>query len=653
MNIRVVRPPTRAHFSMDHTKRHVGIVRGVIAGMIAAAWLASAAGTSWGEEDFSALVRSARDRFTPISEDQLAAARADLQQRATELLRFVGPHTANGQRWLAYLKWDNFQKQLAEGERPDFEPLVATYQQLNRDENGLELAPYRNLSEALRHYIDLAFIARQPDQAAAYAGQLEALERELDQYRDRPTGAMRMAIGQRLDFVAGLGQAPELVAAVRTEFARPNGLVSVSADLLNASAEPIDRTEPVHDCILGTSIQSTAHSLGTNRVRTVPADDRAVLEITSVGHTASDNTGHNGPAVIRSTAETDFTAVTRVELTDEAFRSHAVNVDASTHSDIHSISKQGGGFGSRLVSQIGWNKARQQHGRADAIASDHAEDRVARRVADETADALGDAWRRYQDEYRLPLARCGDLPEQIRFSTTDDALKFEVTQANRSQLAAPDSPPELPAGNDVVLRLHETAANNYASAILGGVTISESDSAAGTKSDVTLPAWIKDAWKRRMDAKAEESGGANFEPWSLTFRRDQPITAAFDGAKVTLTLHVARLTSGSDDFRQWDVTGTFRPELADGGVTLRREGELTVLPTGFDPDHDRLSSRQVAVRRNLTRVLTERSDEGRGFPQTVQIKPLEPSGKLANAGPLAVGEFTSSDGWLTVTWNRM
>jgi hypothetical protein len=118
-------------------------------------------------------------------------------------------------------------------------------------------------------------------------------------------------------------------------------------------------------------------------------------------------------------------------------------------------------------------------------------------------------------------------------------------------------------------------------------------------------------------------------------------------------MHVNRLTSGSDDFRQWDVTGTFQAEHHDAGVTLRREGELTVLPTGFDTDRDQLSSRQVAVRRNLTRVLTERSDQGRGFPLSIEIKPLEPSGDLARVGPLAVGEFTSGDGWLTVTWNRM
>jgi hypothetical protein len=60
----------------------------------------------------------------------------------------------------------------------------------------------------------------------------------------------------------------------------------------------------------------------------------------------------------------------------------------------------------------------------------------------------------------------------------------------------------------------------------------------------------------------------------------------------------------------------------------------------------------VAVRRNLTKVLTERSDEGRGFPQTIKIEPLEPSDDFADVGPLPVQEFASGEGWLTVAWNR-
>ena len=156
-----------------------------------------------------------------------------------------------------------------------------------------------------------------------------------------------------------------------------------------------------------------------------------------------------------------------------------------------------------------------------------------------------------------------------------------------------------------------------------------------------------------MDEKADDAADADFEPWSLTFRRDRPITVGFVDGKVRLTLHLLKLVSGSDEpFDNWDVTATYTTNLADGGVTLEREGELTVLPGGFDPEKGNLSSRQVAVRRNLTKVLTERSDKGRGIPLTIKVEKLEPRDDLAHVGPLPVKEFKSTDGWLTVAWDR-
>jgi hypothetical protein len=51
-------------------------------------------------------------------------------------------------------------------------------------------------------------------------------------------------------------------------------------------------------------------------------------------------------------------------------------------------------------------------------------------------------------------------------------------------------------------------------------------------------------------------------------------------------------------------------------------------------------------------VLTERSDQGRGIPQTINVKPLEPKDELENVGTLPVATFASGEGWLTVAWDR-
>lgn len=603
------------------------------------------------DDDLSALAQAAKQNFQPIRQEQVAAARSDLNRRARDVQRYLGRRGTDRQQWMEHLQWDQLHEALSADGPPDLSKLVVVYRRLNTNKPGLEAQPFRRLSDALQRYIDLAAAADMANPSETYAAQIDALMSDLAQYQADPGPPRDLSIGQRIDFLTSLGQAPELVAAVRGQLAQPNALVNVSSSLLKAGVEkPIDRTETVPDCILGVSISSDTHTVGTVTAATVPCDDRAVLELTSVGHIEAQNRGTKGPAVIRSSSETDYTATKRIEFSDAAFVAHATYVDADLDTDIHSISKKGGGFGSRLVSKMGWSRARQNESRAERIATDHAADRVRNRFDDEAGESLRNSRERYEDEYRAPLERVGALPDHIRFSTTDEELTFEVTQAGRGQLGAPSAPPALSSGHDAVLRLHETAINNYAAAVLGGATARESEPGQKAEFDIALPNWMDRILEDREDTSGD--GDEPFKPWSITLRRNRPITVAFADGQVTLTIHLSRLTSGDEQFTRWDVTGTFMPELKDGGVVLHRQDDLVVLPTDFDPESDQLSSRQVALRSNLTKVLNERSAQGRGFSQTITIEALEPSGELKKVGPLDLRQFTSAGGWLTLAWNR-
>lgn len=612
------------------------------------------------------LIPQARERFTPPSDEQLEAARSELAERMDALARFVRPQSANGQKWLKYLQREALDAALAAEGPIDLAPLAATYQRLNRNENGLELAPFRRVSDALRQFIDLSAVAQMEDPAVVYNRQLEALAGELERLRAahrEGTGAgndaaslLEYSIGGRLDFLAGMGQATELIAAIRDEFAEPNAFMTISVELVRAAAEePIDRNDPVSDVILGTRINGTGHTTGSITVRAAPSDDAATIELSTEGHTVSQNVGRNGPAVIRTTGYTDFTATKQVEFSDAEFRSPPAAVEAKTTSDIHSVRKAGGGIGSGRVASEGMSRARQSQSRANAISADHAEDRIRQRIDEEVGDKLRDGRKRYEDTYRDPLARHGDLPDHILFRTTSDDVIIEATQANRGQLAASTPPPALPPDRDVVVRLHESAVSNYWATFLGGATASETEPGQdGAKFDVKLPQWMKDAWQRKKTDQEQgaEAGDAPFKSWSLTFRHVRPLSVDFADNQMRLTIHLARLVSGDDEFTNWDVTGVFTPQLQNGGAVLRRDGELIVLPTGFDTERGQLSSRQVAVRSNLSSVLNERSAQGRGFPSQIEFAELEPTGALEKVGPLALTELKSGGGWITLAWNR-
>ncbi len=298
----------------------------------------------------------------------------------------------------------------------------------------------------LREYRDLVAVSKWDQPAKIYDQQLDALQRELDAYRKEASPRTEQALSERLRIIDSIGQAPHLVAAIRREVAKPNAFVNISTSLIASSAGPVDRSEPVTDCILGTNVHSSTHTTGNVDVVGVPSDDKAVLEFYTKGHTWSNNTGFNGPAVICSSSDTDFTAKKRVELSDAAFKADSAHAHATTDLHLHSVSKQGGGLGSRLVSNIGWSRAQASRCQAAAIAAEHAEGRIEGHFNDELDDQVRDARKRYEDEYRVPLERRGEAPDYIHFSSNKHSIAFEATQASHSQLALPATHPQHPNG---------------------------------------------------------------------------------------------------------------------------------------------------------------------------------------------------------------
>jgi hypothetical protein len=600
------------------------------------------------QDDISDLIKRARSNFKPVSEQEPAAARAELRARMNEVADYINPSSENGKVWLRYLRWDALKQAVAEDKPKDLAPLDTTLRQLNRNETGLEDRRFRRLARALRRYHDVAAVSSWDKPEEIYGKQLDALQRDLEAYRKDPSPRNQLALSERIRIIDGIGQAPKLVTAIRSDLAKPNAFINISTSLISASAGPIDRSEPVTDCILGTNIHSDAHTTGSTDAVTIPSNKRAVVEFHSKGHVWSDSTGFNGPAVIRSTSDTDFTAKKRVELSDEAFTTTSAQADADTCVHLHSVAKQGGGLGSRLVSNIGWSKAQSSRGQVESIAADHAETRIENRFNDELDDEIQKARKRYEDEYRKPLERRGEVPDYIRFTSDQNSISFEATQASKSQLAASTNPPAAPEKHDVTMRLHETAVDNYSASLLSGATASQNKPDEDVKFNVHLPKWMDKMWKNR---KTEKVAGKEepFKEYALTFRENRPISVGFEQNKVKLTVHVAHLKSGDKSFDNWDVTGSYTPELTGGKVILHREGDLVLLPTDF---RGQLNTRQVAERRNLEEELNKRSDQGKGFPKTIEFDPIKPEGKVADAGPLEFKRFTPGDGWVIIGLDR-
>jgi hypothetical protein len=539
---------------------------------------------------------------------------------------------------------------------PNLETLEQVHNWFTTDQPGLEERPFRDFAAALRVYLDIAGTARRGEQQMQFHEvQVSSLGRALELYAAQPTPRLEYVIGTRLDYLAGLQRNQRLILAIRQRYARTNIVVALSDRfLLAAAAEPVREPGTIRDCILGTAVRGTSFTTGKVEARPIPSENRALVELFFVGSVAARSKGYNSPVVVHTTSETQFTALQTIELTDDVFRVLPATADATTRSRIHAVCAQRGGLLGRIISRVGTRKAHESKPQAEAIASQHAERDLESDFGAAVVEGVTKLRRRYRDEFRYPLMRQGEYPEQVHYHSTAKNVLVDVTLANRAQLAAPIAPPPLEADGDVSVRFHQTAASNYTAKELGGATLSQTAADEDPQLDRPLPDWFEDLMD---DSDAEErnsdsdSTPESFKPWSVTLRPGRPVTFGFDDQLLMLIVHMERFNYGSDEFENWDMIVHYDVRPHDGGLRLERQGEIEFLPTGFDPAiNRRLPNRYVIIRQNLAKAVNDLNASGEGIPARLELPEVKPSGPLSHVGPLRVMRSESDDGWLTLGW---
>ncbi|HEX3599129.1 MAG TPA: hypothetical protein VHU84_03245 [Lacipirellulaceae bacterium] len=608
-------------------------------------------GTLLAQQDLAGRIEEARKNFKPVTKEQVSQARADVQKQMQAVEQFIQPSSQNGRQWMHYLQWDDLKKQVDANNSSGLEALDTSLSKLNRNVSGLERRQFRQLARALRHYRNTLAISSWQNPAQLYSNQLDELQKAVEAYHKEASEKNTAALNRQILIIDSTGQAPEVVKAVQKDLAQPNAFVNISTDYISAGTNRIDRCDPESDCILGTSTHGTAHTNGSVKVVSVSSRDKAVLELHSLGHVFSQDIGFNGPAVIHSTADTDYTSMKRVELSDPAFTAGPARVDATTDTHVHSIAKQGGGLGSRLVSRIGWKKAGQTKGQVDAIASEHAEGRIENRFDDEVTDRLAKTREQYESDYRRPLERSGNVPEHIRFSSDPSGLAMEVAQASRSELGAPGGPPSAKHKHDITMRLHQTAVDNYTAAVMGGATAKQDSQDEELKFNVALPSWMDHFWKQRKAEPTHDAAAKaeKFEPFTMTLNDTHPVVVEFSGGKITMSLHMSELHSGKHDFDPWVVIATYTPEISNGSLILHRDPELKAHPEGSE----KIGGVEAGENKNIIEDFDKRSAQGTGFPLTLEFAPMRPEGELADAGKLGYTEISCDDGWAVIGMDRV
>ncbi|NOY29535.1 MAG: hypothetical protein GXP28_04955 [Planctomycetes bacterium] len=632
--------------------------------------------------DLPKLAWASRGDYRPASrEERLAPSRTKLRQTAQSLERTLGVNTPFAENWKRYLRWEKLEPHLVGEVAIDEKKLLdltAVLRRFRSSVAGLENSAFTQTAEALDHYRGLLRWYHRVEKVAkrsrrkysrrdlerrVYMSQLLELEKQLTRHLEAPSVETSRKIGQLLGFVQQLDQSPQLVKAIRSHFTQSNVFTAVSESAINRLAErPVHETQPVRDCILGARILGTAESTGFVTLRTLPADDHIALELQLAGTIHSNTVGYKKPVRLTSRSNTNFVATKRLQISDARFVAIPTDVSASTKSRTTSIRKTGGRFGRRLIERIAWKKVGESKSKSERIASQRAEQKVAKKFDDQVADAIFQARHKYDRQARPLLVRAGVFPEYLRMASTDRAIHVEARLASYEQVSASTMPIST-VGEDLSLKVHESAINNFLPSILAGVGIRQAAESEPPELIGDFPSWLKELAEKhgspsKLQQGADDAGTdtkAEFKPFSVTLNRTHPLSIRFDDQQVTLRIRIAELKTvekGEEQIREnWDFLITFEILQSDNGIILRRVGDIEAFPTGFDPTPrwgDKLSGKQAATRGALVKVLKKRADGENGFPKEIAIPPFQFTTAEGVEHTLDLQHLDCDNGWLTL-----
>ncbi len=583
-------------------------------------------------DELPALCQAAKEKFRPLTKDDLAEVKKDLLEAVAKLDRRLDKAGENGKSWKKYLLWDRMQSQLRDHAEPDLDVLHEVYKKYASGDDGLELVWFLDVRRGLQLYRSTARKIDDPKLKAGCDQILDQLAKHVQAYAAEPSEKDAIWIGQAVRLLEDARQAPELIAAVRHHFVHTNLTAQVSKGLISAViARPVDEPTSVRDVILKTRIYGKGHTTGTLKVELFPHAKSAVIDTVMRATTETKTVGHHGPVTIFANGTTRLAARKRLWVTDKGLSSYPAVSTAVTSTRFTGLRTK---RGNQMVEKFAWKKVYQQKAEAECVASMHARQRLNRRVNDEAAEMLDRANEMFVEKFRRPLIERKLFPERLNFSTTGDTLHVLALQAGSGQLAAFTPPPKPVENADLAVQVHQSTINNMAASALSGITFSDEKFQAAVISLLgKLP--------ERLQAEDQE-------PWAITFPSLRPISVKFADNGFVVTIRGRRFYKGEERHPGMDVTAAYKIEKTDTGFKAVRDGELKIFPPRYAAGKGTgLSAREVVIRKILERRF------GKIFREELIGEGFELPGKWAKAGKMMPIQLQCNDGWLAVAWRAV
>lgn len=431
------------------------------------------------------------------------------------------------------------------------------------------------------------------------------------------------ATTQTLRFAAG--PLPKSVAAaINTYYRNANLRVAISKEILNRLLPDVpDRTQPIHQRILGTDVRGTSRVSSDLEVDLVPDQNAWSLILKTRGTVLATTTGVNGIVRVRNRSNGDFTAQTPMWVTDRGVELAPSNADVSQEMKLRSLRTQYDGFpliGS-LVRGIAMREYIEASPRSRRIAESRMRRKLTTQIDRELQEQVDAKTRRLTDQLLGPLAQLRLDPTVVDMETSAERLIARYRLAGDWQLAAFTPRPRAMSDSLLSMQVHQSALNNAFERLLP----SEAPQPIRSVASDLMQMFGRDRSQLPSDLP---------EDISVQFTRTRPITAEIDDGTLWLTFRIMRLRGErGPNLSRFIVRVGYRGVTDGLQARLVREGSLSI-------SGPRMSlGQRVAVRAIFNKVL----HEDQPLPLTSEKLIHHPA-----TASTSISQLELRDGWLAL-----
>ena len=561
------------------------------------------------------------DDFRPATLDEVERERQTCLLRLAALDQQLAREGANGVAWRKCLFVDEV---LTAVRKSDWKMLPADVGQLWQA--AIAIWPTDSLlaaHESLRQYEYTRIRHETQETAVKFHDRLLNLVEAYRLWRETPTAERQLALSTLVHELELRGQARQLTQVVRFEHSRPNFVVRVSAPFVAKQTQrPVADAFPVNDTIVGTPVSGTAAVQGEAFLKIVPSETAANLDIQFTGNMFSSTSAFSRGVQVDTEGTTRLIGRKRLFLDGLGLRTGGADVSANSAVELLGI------YGGPLRRRIAHNQYYKQQGAAQAEseqkAAQQTEERLNEAVATFQKKLLTDAG----ESSLAPLfSNTNDLGKQWR--TNSSAMEGRFWSADPHEFAATNVAPQIALGKGVSFQVHETFMERTMRERIGGKSIKSQEMADG----------LFDLFPK-VDPKVPEP--TPDDEWSITFAKN-PIRVRFADDHAHLTMFIEKFESEKGDFPGIQVSAQYAVVCEPPSLSLRRVGDVEVLPIDFRADSSGgLSGRQQVLRRFIQRQF---SNQLRG---NIHLGSIPPSPKNGLKERLDFVESRTKEGWMSL-----